>query len=106
MVFGISFVLVQLGVPLYKNAIYAAQFGASALAPDLMLRYVMSSFFPLFTPKMIDRMTFEWALSLFGFISIPMAVLPFVVYRYGDAMLERSVYLKRSLDESSGETPA
>ncbi|KPI34565.1 Polyamine transporter 4 [Cyphellophora attinorum] len=93
--YGISWALLMLGMPVYKNAIYMAQYGASALAPDLILRYVMSSFFPLFTPQMLDAMTFEWTVSFFAFLSIPMAVLPLALYRYGDAMLQRSVYLKR-----------
>jgi hypothetical protein len=94
--YGTSWALLQLGVPMYKNAIYAAQFGASALAPDLMLRYVLSSFLPLFTPHMIKRLTFKWMVSMIAFLSIPIAVLPFVLHRYGDAMLPRSVYLKKT----------
>ena len=82
---------------MYKNAMYAAQFGSSAMAPDLMLRYALSSFFPLFTPQMIDGMTFEWMVTMFALLSIPVAVLPFLLFHYGDAMLQRSVYLaKRS----------
>ncbi|KAJ9606996.1 hypothetical protein H2200_009007 [Cladophialophora chaetospira] len=94
--FGMAYVLLQLGVPMYKNVIYAAQFGASALAPDLMLRFGLSSSFPLFTPHMIDKLTFGWTISLFAFLSIPVAVLPFVIYRHGDKMLERSKYLRSS----------
>ena len=99
--YGMSFVLLQLGVPMYKNAIYAAQFGASALAPDLMLRYTLSSFFPLFTPHMLNQLTFEWTISMFAFLSLPLVALPFILYRYGDAMLERTKYLKRPEDSNN-----
>jgi hypothetical protein len=95
MVFGITYVLVQLGTAIYKNAIYVAQFGASALAPDFMLRYAMSSFFPLFSVKMIDHMSFEWAMSMFAFLSLAVAVVPFVLYRYGETMLQSSRYLDK-----------
>jgi hypothetical protein len=82
---------------MYKNAIYAERFGASALAPDLMLRYTLSSFFPLFTPHMITQLSFGWMVTLFALLSLPVAALPFVLYRYGDNMLQRSIYLRKDL---------
>ena len=54
-----------------------------------------SSFFPLFSVKTIDLMSFEWAMSMFAFLSLAVAVVPFVLYRYGETMLQSSRYLDK-----------
>ena len=37
----------------------------------------------------------NWALSIFGFISIPCIAVPFVLYKWGPALRARSPYTKR-----------
>lgn len=34
----------------------------------------------------------NWALSIFGFISIPLLVIPFVLYKWGPTLRARSPY--------------
>ena len=38
----------------------------------------------------------NWALSIFGFISIPCIAVPFVLYKWGPALRARSPYTKRT----------
>lgn len=39
---------------------------------------------------MYNNLTFKWASSLLGFLSFALAVIPFVLIRYGKAIRERS----------------
>jgi len=97
--FSCSFTLLQLGMPIYKNAVYAERLGASALASDLILRYALSSPFPLFTVQMIHKMSFRWAISLLGFISLPITAIPFVLHRHGRQMRAKSPYLMHRVED-------
>lgn len=64
------------------SALTAAATGRIAFAAALPL--VILQFFTAVTPK--------WALFIFGFISIPIWAIPFVMFRYGPILREKSKY--------------
>ncbi|CAG8356792.1 unnamed protein product [Penicillium salamii] len=93
--YGLAFALSQLVYPLYKNEVYGAEFGASSFAVDVAMRYTFSSVFPLFTTQMVDRIGFDWTISLCAFVLLALAPVPFVLQRYGPMLRARSQYVQR-----------
>ncbi|KKA20077.1 MFS multidrug transporter [Rasamsonia emersonii CBS 393.64] len=88
--FGCSFPLNLLGFPWYKNDIYGAKYGASAVAVENLLRYLFSSFVPLFTVHMIQHLSFRWTMSFWGVVSLALMPVPWVMYRWGPWLRVRS----------------
>lgn len=77
----------------YFSDIYTPHgFVASAIAANVLLRYLMAGIFPLFSVQMFEHLKVQWAASLLGFISIGLAFMPFVFYRWGPALRKRSAY--------------
>lgn len=53
-------------------------FASSALAGQSLSRNIFGMAFPLFTNQMFDKLTYHWANSLFGFLALALAPVPFV----------------------------
>ncbi|KAI0917889.1 hypothetical protein AcV5_002713 [Taiwanofungus camphoratus] len=53
-------------------------FASSAMAGQSLFRNLMGMAFPLFTQQMFARLTYHWANTLFGFVALAIAPLPFV----------------------------
>jgi hypothetical protein len=85
----------QLVYPLYKNEVYGAEFGASSFAVDVAMRYTFSSIFPLFTIQMVNRIGFDWTITLCAFVLLALAPVPFILQKYGAALRERSQYVQK-----------
>ncbi|KIW08854.1 uncharacterized protein PV09_00779 [Verruconis gallopava] len=77
---------------LYLVDVYGPLNGASAMAANGLLRYGMSAVFPLFTVQMYKTLTIPWASSLLGFLSLLMLPIPFVLFRFGPKIREKSRY--------------
>jgi len=58
-------------------------YSASALAANSILRSAAGAAFPLFTNQMFHNLGIQWGATLLGCISLLLAPLPFVFYRYG-----------------------
>jgi hypothetical protein len=71
---------------------YQALNGASALAANGFLRYVLGAVFPLFTLQMYRNLGIDWATSLLAFISVALLPVPWVLFKYGKVIRERSKY--------------
>lgn len=65
---------------------------ASALAANAVMRSLVGFAFPLFTHQMFTAMGNQWALTLIAFITLAMAPIPFVFYRYGPQIRARSTF--------------
>ncbi|KAJ5318718.1 MFS general substrate transporter [Penicillium atrosanguineum] len=90
--YGLGFALSQLVYPLYKNEVYGAELGASALAVDIAMRYLLSSVFPLFTGQLIDRIGFDWTMTAGAIIMLALAPVPWVMQRKGPSLRAQSRY--------------
>lgn len=77
---------------MYLADVYGAQYGASAMAANGMVRYTMGAVFPLFTVQMYTRLGIGWATSLLGFLSILMLPIPFVFFKFGPSIRRKSHY--------------
>ncbi|KAL3422614.1 major facilitator superfamily transporter [Phlyctema vagabunda] len=83
---------VFIGSAMYLVDTYQALTGASALAANGLLRYLLGAVFPLFTLQMYRALSVHWATSLLGFISVLLMPIPWVIFKYGKAIRNRSRY--------------
>ncbi|KAL4993375.1 major facilitator superfamily domain-containing protein [Aspergillus recurvatus] len=91
-VFGCANIMVFVSTALYLTKVYGAGYGASALAANGLLRYLVGGSFPLFTIAMYNNLGFPWASSLLGFVAAGFAPLPWVFYYLGARVRGRSAY--------------
>ncbi|KIW43435.1 uncharacterized protein PV06_04541 [Exophiala oligosperma] len=90
--FGIGNMLVFCSGVLYLIDTYGPLTGASAIAANGVLRYVIGAVFPLFTVQMYQALGVHWSTSLFGFVTIAMMPIPWVLYKFGPRIRSRSSY--------------
>jgi hypothetical protein len=77
---------------LYTVDTYQAANGASAMAANGLLRYIMGAVFPLFSVQIFTALGYRWASSLLGFVTTAMLLVPWVLFRRGKAVRNRSGY--------------
>ncbi|PQE05229.1 major facilitator superfamily transporter protein [Rutstroemia sp. NJR-2017a BBW] len=71
---------------------YQALTGASALAANGLLRYVLGAAFPLFTLQMYRSLGIAWATSLLGFVCVALLPVPWVLWTCGRRIRKGSGY--------------
>ncbi|CCU77038.1 MFS transporter [Blumeria hordei DH14] len=91
--FGFSYVLNMLCLPIYNNDIYTTQLGASVLAASTFMRFVISPGFMLLMPIILLHLGFAWSVSLLGFTTIALIPVPFIFFNYGPRLRAKSRYL-------------
>lgn len=95
---------------LYLTNVYGAKYGASALAANGLLRYLVGGSFPLFTiPStslplpllgntlliklpVYNNLGYPWASSLLGFLAVVFAFLPGTFYVIGSRVRQFTAY--------------
>ena len=95
--FGIGFVVLSLGITSYLIDCYG-KYAASALAANAILRSCFGAGFPLFSHQMYDKLGAAWATSILGFISVGLAPLPFVFYRFGPRIRAHSTFHQKAIE--------
>ncbi|KAF4343106.1 multidrug resistance [Fusarium beomiforme] len=65
---------------------------ASALAAKTCIRSFWGAAVVLFTEQMYDRLNDQWASTLLAFISLACCAIPFLFWKYGAKIRERSKY--------------
>jgi hypothetical protein len=63
-------------------------------------RLLFAGWLPLVILQFFTAVTPKWALYIFGFISIPIWAIPFVLFRYGPILREKSRYSRVSTAEA------
>ncbi|UKZ96996.1 uncharacterized protein TrAFT101_011765 [Trichoderma asperellum] len=76
----------------YMIDCYGARYGASALSANAFTRYVFAAAFPLFIIQMYDKLTTKWAASLLGFIAIGLVPIPWILFRFGARIRQKTRY--------------
>ncbi|GAA6032775.1 hypothetical protein JCM8097_000783 [Rhodosporidiobolus ruineniae] len=89
--FGTGFLSIFIASYQYMIDAYLST-AASALAVLTFVRYPISGGSTLFTGPMYRNLGRHWAMSLLGFLSILMSLIPFVFYRYGPNIRSWSRY--------------
>lgn len=90
--FGFGLILIFFSVIMYFSTCYPPLVVASAMAANNMLRYVMSSVFPLFTIQMYENMKIKWASTLFALICIVLVPTPWIFERWGSKLRHKSQF--------------
>ncbi|EGV62000.1 hypothetical protein CANTEDRAFT_115464 [Yamadazyma tenuis ATCC 10573] len=67
-------------------------FAASALAGNTFLRSAFGAVFPLFARQMFEHLGIQWGGTLLGCFSLLLAPVPFLFYKYGKALRQKSKY--------------
>ena len=68
-------------------------YAASALAANTIVRSAVAAAFPLFTTKMYEVMGVQWASTLIGLVSLVLAPIPFLFFKYGAKIREKSRFV-------------
>jgi len=68
--------------------------GLLALAANGILRYTLGAVFPLFTFQMYENLGVHWAGSLFAFLSILLLPIPWLLFKFGPSLRQRSRFVK------------
>lgn len=89
--FGFGLVIVYMGIANYLIDSYTI-YAASVLAAMSVIRYMFGGVFPLFTTYMYRGLGIHWASSIPAFVATACIPLPFLFYRYGEAIRKRCKY--------------
>jgi hypothetical protein len=57
------------------------------------MRYGMAGVVPLFSIQMVDQIGIHWSVSVAAFISLVLAPIPWVIYKLGPRLRQRSRYV-------------
>jgi len=71
---------------------YGPLYGASAAGAAMLSRYTLSAVFPLFALKLYKTLGVGWATSLLAFCTLAMAPIPWLFWRFGGGIREKSKY--------------
>ncbi|KAJ5649147.1 uncharacterized protein N7484_002870 [Penicillium longicatenatum] len=97
--FGAGIYIVILSILNYVVDSYQT-YSASALAGVILCRNVVGAGFPLFATQMYEKLDYEWASSLLGFISILLVPIPFIFFYKGEAIRLRSPWAREHFDQA------
>ncbi|KAI0768785.1 MFS general substrate transporter [Trametes elegans] len=89
--FGLSCAMLMMGLTQYLMDTYSV-YCASALASTVVMRSVVAFIFPLISPTMFGNLGDRWACSVFAFLSLACAPVPFLFFRYGSWVRSKSKY--------------
>lgn len=84
--------MIQTSTALYMVDVYGPLNGASAIAANGIFRYTLGAVFPLFAVQMYSKLGTGWATSLIGFLSVLMLPIPWVFFKWGPTIRDRSRY--------------
>ncbi|ODQ82326.1 hypothetical protein BABINDRAFT_158945 [Babjeviella inositovora NRRL Y-12698] len=90
--FGFGLIMIFFSVIVYLSMCFPPLSVASAMAANNFLRYLLASVFPLFTIQMYTNLGIGWATSTFGFISLAMVPVPWVLTKYGLSLRNSSKF--------------
>lgn len=91
--YGIGVAQIMQGLIQYLMDTYTI-YCASAIASTVVCRSVLAAVFPLISPAMYNHLGVHWAPSVFAFLSLACAPLPFLFYKYGPIIRSKSAFAK------------
>lgn len=93
-VFGLGTLLVFSGVFTFLVDAYP-MYAASALAANSFARSSFAAAFPLFGIQMYEKLGYQWASSLLGFLALALMPFPYLFFRYGKQIRGKSRFAGR-----------
>jgi DHA1 family multidrug resistance protein-like MFS transporter len=70
---------------------------ASVLAGNDLMRSSFGAGFPLFASAMYNRLGINWASSLLGFLGIAFIPIPFLLYKFGKQIRQKSKNARKDI---------
>ncbi|GAA5837618.1 hypothetical protein JCM9279_006807 [Rhodotorula babjevae] len=95
---------IYLATYLYIGDVYD-RYSSSGQAAQSLLRNILGATFPFFGVTMYDKLGFDWASSLVGFIALALAVVPWGLIAYGPQLRAKS-RVARSMEQHEGQVLA
>ncbi|GKZ38060.1 hypothetical protein AbraIFM66950_009975 [Aspergillus brasiliensis] len=92
--FGAGTILVYSGIFTFLVDAYPT-YAASALAANSFARSIFGGVFPLFGIQMYNNLGYHWATSLLAFLTLVMAPFPYIFFRYGNRIRQKSRFAAR-----------
>ncbi|KAE8144642.1 major facilitator superfamily domain-containing protein [Aspergillus avenaceus] len=92
--FGAGTILVYSGIFTFLVDAYPI-YAASALAANSFARSMFGGIFPLFGIQMYNNLGYHWASSLLAFLTVAMAPFPYIFFRYGSRLRQKSRFAVR-----------
>ena len=96
--YGMGVELIFMALTSYLSDGYDT-FTASALASAAIMRSVLGALLPLLAQPMYSALGVSWASSLLGFVTLAMAVLPFLLLKFGGALRRRSKLCRQVIEK-------
>ncbi|KAI0418628.1 major facilitator superfamily domain-containing protein [Xylaria grammica] len=93
--FGCGTLLVFNGVFTFLVDTYPL-YAASALAANSFLRCTFAAAFPLFGKQLYQAAGYQWASSVLGFITLALMPLPYIFFRYGKRLRQKSRFTTKA----------
>ncbi|KAF7185418.1 Polyamine transporter 4 [Pseudocercospora fuligena] len=78
-----SSVIIYAPTNLFMMDSYGPLYGASAAGAAMLSRYSLSAAFPLFSLQMFQALGVGWATSILAFITVAMAPIPWLFWKFG-----------------------
>lgn len=97
-VFGAGIYIIILSILNYVVDSYQT-YSASALAGVILVRNIVGAGFPLFATQMYNKLDYEWASSLLGFIAILLVPIPFIFFYRGEIIRLRSPWAREHFNQ-------
>ena len=72
---------------------YLVTHAATALAANGSIRYLLGAVFPLFTIQMYEKLGIHWAGSVFGFLSLALLPIPWILFKFGPLLRKKSHFI-------------
>jgi MFS family permease len=88
-IYDMGQLLIFMSATLYVTDCYGPLYGASAMAANTLLRYIMGAAFPLFAVQTYARLGVHWATSLLAFISCVLAFIPWCFWKWGPVLRQK-----------------
>ena len=101
-VYVYSSLLILISIVTYLFDAYSPAGTLAALTAAAVSRILLAGIIPLVILQDFTFITGAWALSIFGFIGIGAAIIPYVIYFLGPRMRMRSRYMDFSVVEDKG----
>lgn len=96
--FGAGIYIIILSILNYVVDSYQT-YSASALAGVILVRNIVGAGFPLFATQMYNKLDYEWASSLLGFIAIMLVPIPFIFFYRGEIIRLRSPWAREHFNQ-------
>ncbi|KAK3316140.1 major facilitator superfamily domain-containing protein [Apodospora peruviana] len=94
-IFGIGTMLAFTGIFTFLVDAYP-RYAASALAGNAFVRCSFAAIFPLFGIQMYERLGYQWATALLGFLTLAMLPFPYIFFVFGKRIRARSRFAATS----------